>query len=303
MTDGCLAVDIGGTKLAVALVTYDGVIHWRASRATPSHNVFAELAELCTTALEHASTNDMVLTGVGVGCGGPMNRPAGTVSPLHIPEWRNFHLAGQLESLIRLPVVVDNDAKALVMSEVVAMSQQPTNGHAEPSHSTRTGGVMAIVLGTGVGAGLHVDGRLLHGATGNAGHIGHVVVDPDGAECECGSRGCLEALVSGPAIERRTGTSATDVSDAERRMCGVWVGRAIASTCATLDINTVVLGGSVGLGLGEMFLGGIDTALDTHHGAALLQRPIVQLVTFGVDAPLIGAAALVLPRSAQSIGN
>src|SRR5690349_5473378 len=107
---------------------------------------------------------------------------------------------------------------------------------------------IAMVVSTGVGGGIVCDGRLLDGAQGNAGHIGHVIVEPDGQVCGCGARGCVEAEASGTAIERITGRSARDASADVIARTGTMIGRAIASVANLLDLQLAVVSGSVALG-------------------------------------------------------
>ncbi|MDQ1373895.1 MAG: glucokinase, partial [Actinomycetota bacterium] len=174
-----LAVDIGGTKMVAGLVDGDGKVLER--RTTPTRQdidaegLFAELVGL----LPEPSRAHVV----GVGCGGPMSPEE--VSPLNIPGWRRFPLRRRLAEVTGLPTFVDNDAKALALGE-------GWKGAAAGSDN-----FIAMVVSTGVGGGIVLDGRLLDGRLGNAGHIGHVVVEPRGRRCACGGRGCLEAEASG----------------------------------------------------------------------------------------------------------
>ncbi|MBN6051251.1 ROK family protein [Nonomuraea sp. RK-328] len=128
--------------------------------------------------------------GVGVGCGGPMRWPAGEVSPLNIPGWRGFPLRARLaERFPGVPVRLHNDAVCVAVAEHWRGAGQGTRD------------MLGMVVSTGVGGGLVLGGRLVDGGTGNAGHIGHVVVEPvDGPPCGCGGRGCLEAVARGPAL-------------------------------------------------------------------------------------------------------
>ena len=119
------------------------------------------------------------------------------MSPLNIGAWRDFPLRARLEASTGLPTFVDNDAKALALGE----------GWKGAAAGERD--FIAMVVSTGVGGGIVLDGRLLDGAAGNAGHIGHVIVEPDGRPCVCGGRGCLEAEASGPSIAAATGRPAS----------------------------------------------------------------------------------------------
>ena len=124
----------------------------------------------------------------GVGCGGPMRAGGEAVSPLNITAWRDFPLRDRLAQLTGVPTFVDNDAKALALGEGWL--------GAAAGHENFVG----MVVSTGVGGGIVLNGRLLDGGSGNAGHIGHVIVVPDGRACVCGGQGCLEAEASGTAI-------------------------------------------------------------------------------------------------------
>ena len=191
--DLALAVDIGGTKLEVGLVDLEGAVVRRARAATPARegaeDMFGALAGLVAEVLDDGA--DPVVCGVGTG--GPMTRGGATVSPINIPAWRGFPLHDRLAELTEVPTFVDNDAKALALGEGWVGAAPGCDDY------------VAMVVSTGVGGGIVLDGRLLDGADGNAGHIGHVIVVPDGHRCGCGARGCLEAEASGTAIAAITG--------------------------------------------------------------------------------------------------
>jgi glucokinase len=190
-----LALDIGGTKLAAGLVDAGGAVLGRACRPTPRtldpETTFAAAVECLHSALAAAGLGGRYdyagLAGLGVGCGGPMRWPVGEVSPLNIPSWRDFPLRSRLrDELGGMAVLVHNDAVALAAGEHWSGSGRDTRN------------LLAVTVSTGVGGGLILDGRLYHGRSGNAGHVGHIVVDPDGPECACGGAGCVEAIASGP---------------------------------------------------------------------------------------------------------
>ncbi len=186
-----LALDVGGTKLAAALVGADGSIDRRATVPTPATGTAGQLWDAVCGLVDPLLDASPAV--VGVGCGGPMERGGSTVSPLNIPAWREFPLLERLGDRCGVPVAIDNDAKALAL------------GEGRWGAAVGVDDYLAMVVSTGVGGGIVLDGRLLDGAAGNAGHIGHVIVEPDGRRCACGGRGCLEAETSGPAIEAMTG--------------------------------------------------------------------------------------------------
>lgn len=275
-----LAVDIGGTKLAAGVVTESGGIVVRDRVPTPPHHVWPALERLVRR-VQAAAVGEELLA-VGVGCGGPMTpSPQGPlVSPLHIPEWQSFPLAAELAAVTGLPVHVDNDAKALALAEGWCGAAVGVSDY------------LAVVVATGVGGGLVSGGRLLSGRLGNAGHIGHVVVEPDGRPCACGGRGCLEAYASGRAIFRETERPPARASQAIVERTGTLVGRAIASTMAVVDVPLALVGGSVALGFGAPFFAAAQAELDRRAGLSFLRGAQVRPVALGTAAPLIGAAAV-----------
>ncbi len=278
--DLCLAIDIGGTKLAAGLVTTAGDLLEARRVPTPhtddADELFAALAALVLEVLGH----DARPVVCGVGCGGPMDRHRGTVSPLNIAAWRHFPLRARLEELTGLVVALDNDAKALALGEGWTGAAQHRQNF------------LAMVVSTGVGGGLVVDNRLLDGASGNAGHVGHVIVEPDGRRCACGARGCLEAEASGTAIAAMTGRPPAEATPDVVDRTGRLVGRAVASVVSLLDIELVVVGGSVALGFGDPFFAAANTEL--HERARLSFTADARIVPsgLGTGGPLVGAGAL-----------
>jgi glucokinase len=306
-----LAIDIGGTKFAAGVAEPGGrLIAW-AQTPTPrdldAEQQWRTLDALMTRVLDSAGiTAAADLAGVGCGCGGPMEWPAGLVSPLNIPAWRAFPLRGRLaERFGGIPVRVHNDAICMVAAE-----------HWRGAGRGRSN-VLGIVVSTGVGGGLLLDGRLIAGASGNAGHIGHVVVDPeDGPPCVCGGRGCLEAIARGPALVTwaqgegwRPGQldpTAKDLADdgaqghpvgrAAMRRAGRALGIAIASATNLCDLEVVSVGGGLSQA-GEMLFGPLEESLRAHARLDFARQVRVVAAALGQSAGLVGAAALIFkPR-------
>jgi glucokinase len=216
----------------------------------------------------------------GVGCGGPMDRT--TVSPLNIPAWRGFPLRAALREALGLPTAVDNDAKALALGEWRFGSGRGSSTF------------LAMVVSTGVGGGIVLDGRLLDGRLGNAGHIGHVNVEPEGRVCACGARGCLEAEASGTAIEAVTGHDPRDAPPEVRVRCGTQVGRAVASVANLLDLDLAVVGGSVALGFGEPFYAAARAELAARAMLPFSSGCRIVPTGLGELAPIVGAGAVAM---------
>lgn len=280
---GFLAVDIGGTKLEVGVVSDEGEVLVRHRAATPRSRVWSTLSELVDAAL---ADSPVAPRAVGVGTGGPMTPDGAEVSPLHIPDWRGFPLRARLAERTELPVFVANDAQAIVLGE--------TWRGALAGESDALG----MVVSTGVGGGIVSGGRLVTGRLGNAGHVGHVVVARDGRRCACGTTGCLEAQVSGLAIEAITGLPASEASLDLRRECGRMVGAAIAAVAVLFDLRRVVIGGSVALGFGAPFFEAAESEARRCANLEFARDLTVRPVGLGADAPLVGAAAVARERLA-----
>jgi glucokinase len=279
-----LAVDVGGTKLAAA--RWDGAlgeVHRAATPADPWPALVALLDPLADG-----------VDGLGVGCGGPMRWPAGEVSPLNIPAWRGFPLRARLEQRYGVPVHLHNDAVCFAAGE-----------HWKGGWGTED--LLGMVVSTGVGGGIVSGGRLVDGAGGNAGHIGHVQVDPAGPPCVCGSRGCLEAVARGPAIVAWAGergcpaTTGVELAalaaqgDAVALQAFAHAGRAlgvaIASAAALLDVSVVTLGG--GISQVPSLWPTLRRELAAHAQLSYLSDLRVEPAALGQRAGLVGAAALV----------
>ena len=218
----------------------------------------------------------------GAGCGGPMTPGGDEVSPLNIPAWRSFPLRARLAGLTGLPTFVDNDAKALALGEGWVGAAAGLTDY------------LAMVVSTGVGGGIVLDGRLLSGRLGNAGHVGHVIVVPDGRECGCGGRGCLEAEASGTALAAITGRPARLAPAAVVERAGTLVGRAIASVVNLLDLPLAVVSGSVALGFGEPFFRAAQAEMDLRCRLEFARGARVVPGGLGDRGPLIGAARVGL---------
>ncbi|MBS1848396.1 MAG: ROK family protein [Actinobacteria bacterium] len=281
-----VAIDIGGTKIESAVFAGQGMLLGRHRGRTEGADADELFATLCgivdATLSDHRAANGADPAAIGVGCGGPM-APAGvTVSPLNIPVWREFPLRARLQDRYGLPCAVDNDAKALALGE----------GRFGAARGERN--YVAMVVSTGVGGGLVVDGDMLDGASGNAGHIGHVVVVPDGRRCACGSRGCLEAEASGTAIAAITDRPPADADSATRRRTGTLVGRAVASLVVACDLRLACVGGSVALGYGADFFEAANAALARVATIGYARGARIVPVGLGADGPLVGAACVAL---------
>ncbi|GAA4565860.1 ROK family protein [Planotetraspora kaengkrachanensis] len=312
MADLVLAVDIGGTKFAAGLVGPDGALISSERVATPPGGDAETLWDALVDLLDGVGSPEDV-AGVGIGSGGPMAWPSGEVSPLNMPGWRGFPLRERLAGRFPgVPVRIHNDAVCVAIAE-------HWQGAGRGSDN-----MLGMVVSTGVGGGLILGGRLIDGGTGNAGHIGHVVVDPDGPPCRCGGRGCLEAVARGPGLVewalargwtpgsspqseglyeeaavangRRLALDAAagdPVASAAMVRAGRAVGIAIASATHLCDLDVVTIGGGLSQA-GPLLFDPLEQALREHVRLEFSSRVRVVPATLGQDAGLIGAAGLIL---------
>jgi len=285
--DVVLGIDIGGTKMAAGLMTMQGELIDReqipVDHRLSADALFNSLHTMVNSQLARARDHHrMRPVAVGVGCAGPITRDGETVSPINIHVWREYPLRARLVGATSLPVYVDLDAKALALAEGWLGGAQGKDNF------------MAMVVSTGVGGGIVLNGQLLDGADGNAGHIGHVIVEPNGRRCPCGSKGCLEAEASGTAIEAITGRPASEPSYEIMQRTGRLVGRAAASVCNLLDLDLVVVGGSVALGFGATFFNSAQEAMDEHSRLSYSRGARISPVRLGDQGPLLGAGAVAV---------
>jgi glucokinase len=281
--EAALAIDIGGTKLAVGVVDEAGAVLARRDLPTEGHSSAEHLFDSLSGLVDEVRASvDATPVLCGVGCGGPMERGGEAVSPLNIPVWRGFPLRSRLAERTQLPTWVDNDAKALALAEGwlgAAVGQRD---------------FIAMVVSTGVGGGIVSDGRLVDGSDGNAGHVGHVIVEPDGRACRCGGRGCLEAEASGTAIQAITGRHPREAGPDVIARTGRLVGRALASVANLLDLPLACVAGSVALGYGEPFFRAAQDELTARARLSFSHDARIVPAGLGKDGPVIGAAAVAL---------
>jgi glucokinase len=306
-----VGVDIGGTKVAAALVTAEGAIQRKTrvpmvstgDAATGFAAVKEAIGAVCAGAPE-------AVTGIGMCSPGPLDPQAGVVlNPPNLPCWRNFPLAAETERAFGLPTRVDNDGNAAGLAEALWGAGA---GYRNVFYAT---------LGTGIGAGIVFDRKIYHGRTGSAAEGGHVTIDYKGPRCACGKRGCIEALASGPRIAERAreklaegaesailkhagglekvqaehvGAAFREGDTLAREVLGeiaflltVWLGNIVD----LLEPDVIVVGGGVA-GLMSSFFTGMSA--DLPHWCLNQRAGEIPLVParYGADAGIAGAASL-----------
>ena len=229
-----LAIDVGTDRLAAGVVDETGEVVVRDRVATPPRDVWPALHRLVRRVVAARPDDADPLEVCGVSCEGPIDRDRGTVSPLHLPVWQGFELR---ERVARPHRAADR-----------ARPRRP--GACARRALDRRGGqdiddVMVLLMSDAVEAGVICNGRLLHGRLGNAGQLGHVVVEPDGLPCVCGGLGCLTAYASASAIEEETNRPLRRAPASVIERTGMMIGRAVASAVAVFDLRLVVVTGAV----------------------------------------------------------
>lgn len=312
-----LAADFGGTHLRAAVVDEEGNIVYRVDHATPDtgtpQSIIVEVVELLAAAASHTAPAP---SAVCIATAGLINANEGKVilAP-NIPGFRNLVLTTPVAQRLGIPAFIENDASAAALGEFRFGAGRGTRH------------LLHATLGTGIGGGIVVDGKLYRGAQGLAGEIGHIILDPAGPRCNCGSRGCLEAMVSGVAfagrakriLEQRKSPVLQEISgygeptaehlyhaaakgdaicEAEIRHGGHLLGLAIGSLVNVLNPDAVTLSGGL-LAMGDMLLAPArDAMYSLAYGPAA--GTLLRLSTLGQDAGLLGAAAVAFERLGEA---
>ncbi len=305
-----IGIDIGGTKIAGALVDESGQIVNELRVPTPVEDP-AALVDAVVGVIRELRADHEVL-GAGVAMAGFIDAAQSAVIYGTNFGWKNYPLKAEIEAKLDIPVIIENDANAAAWAEYRFGAGKGFQH------------MVMLTLGTGVGGAVIVDGRMLRGGFGVAGELGHMRVVPNGVECGCGQHGCIESYASGTALVRTArelvasgdplGARLGELAEQAGELTGVqvyeailegdagarklladvgsWTGQAVASLSAILDPQIVVIGGGVSAA-GELLLGSIRDAYRKHMPAAGF-RPELKIVTaeFVNDAGVVGAADL-----------
>jgi glucokinase len=295
-----LCLDIGGTKIAAGLADPGGALVHTAVRPTPAGAAAEEVwAAVAAIIAEVLGVADGAVTAVGIASAGPIDLHSGSVNPINIRSWRGFPLRDRVAAAVPgVPVRLGGDGVCMALGE-------HWRGAGRGARF-----LLGMVVSTGVGGGLVLDGVPYTGRTGNAGHVGHVVVEQDGLPCTCGGRGCVETVAAGPWMvrwARANGWSAPQGAGARDLAAGAVAGdpvaaRAfrrgatalaamIASVAAACDLDLVVIGGGVAKS-GTLLFDPLRAALAEYAGLDFLAGLRVVPAGLGGEAGLVGAARL-----------
>ncbi|GAA1200493.1 ROK family protein [Pseudonocardia alaniniphila] len=314
MKDTRLAIglDIGGTKIAGAVVDEHGTVVAEHVEPTPAESSGEAVTEVLLSMIDRFRADHDVVT-IGVGAAGIVEWPAGVMLWAPNNAYRDWPVREQLEKATTLPVIVDNDANVAALAEAHLGEPYPN--------------MVLITVGTGIGGGLVLDGQIYRGPTGLGAELGHIILNPDGPRCGCGNHGCFEAYASGTALTRMARDAAADDPDgliarlgaedgevtghtvvkavqqgdetakAVFARLGRWLGVGIASLANIFEVNAVVVGGGL-VETGELLLAPARAAA-REYAYAPTARGIAPVLpaTFGADAGKIGAALLALEHA------
>ncbi|MBL4830847.1 MAG: N-acetylmannosamine kinase [Aliivibrio sp.] len=281
----CLAIDIGGTKLAAAIVKQDHIVQ-RVQCETPHSNDPKQLIAALTALLQPliSSADYVAVASTGIINDGVLT----ALNPVNLGGLDQFPLVDVLSTITSLPVFAINDAQAAAWAE-----------YAQLEHNVQD--MAFITVSTGVGAGVVLNRNLITGARGVAGHAGHMQADPMGKRCGCGRIGCVETIASGTAIAQRGKEIMGNVSSGKEvydlflsgdqqakeiiESSAKTIANLIADLTIALDLDVVVLGGSVGLAEGY-----VELVNDCLSSMPVIYQPKVLNAQAGADAGLIGVA-------------
>ena len=320
-----VGVDIGGTKTAILVCDPDGTVRGRATAPTAvgdADNAAASIAAMVSAALQDAHANPGDVAALGIGLPGRVDRERGHVTLAVNLDWHDLPLGPRLETALGIPTFVENDVRAAALG----LHRRRVFGPAES--------LAFLAIGTGISAGVVLDGVLHRGANGLAGEIGHVIIEPDGIRCACGNRGCFETVAAGPALVSRTlagwaacgnghddgaipvreiGAEAVYAAAAAGDPVAANVVASAASAIAwgihllasAYDVERIVIGGGVSHA-GDAFMTPVKRELDRYRAssplaAEILQPDLVQLLPAGADAGAWGAVTIA--RESYGLGT
>ncbi len=297
-----VGIDVGHShvQVAVADLAHDVLAERICNLDVREHAIDAldAAARMVEEVLVEAGVQRTHVISAGIGIPGPVDRARGTVgSATILPGWLGLQIAAEMEKRLGLPVEIENDANCGALAELTWGAGRDCSNFAY------------IKAATGIGAGLVIDGKLLRGASGTAGEIGHTTLDEAGALCYCGNRGCLETVASGPAILQLVGQGRSEsltlgqvielaargdvrcrraISDA-----GTEIGVAVAGLCNLINPERVIIGGLLSRA-GELLLQPIRDSIRRHAVLAAAERVEVVPAVFVERAELLGSLALAL---------
>jgi glucokinase len=294
------AVDIGGTKIAIGVVSEHGAVLTRREIPTQASEGFDAALDRIGSQLEQQSRG-VELAAIGIGCTGPVNPVTGEIGEVEfLPGWQGRNPVVRLSERFGLCAAMENDADAGALAE------------AKWGAGRGKDRLICVTVGTGIGGGIFLNGALYRGVDGAHPEIGHHVIEASGPRCFCGASGCWEVLASGPAMARRYASDcaskgggglrdAMSICDAARaadasalravEIEARYLGIGLANLITLFTPEVIVLSGSV-MESADLLLPGIRRVIDQSCGLVPASKVQVILSSLGRDAPLIGAGAI-----------
>ena len=280
---GFLAIDLGASRLAAAIVDAEGDVIVRDRVSTPPRSVWPALTQLVGRVMA-ANPGEILPGACGVTCPGPIDRGIGSMKPVGMPMWHDFPIRRELADVTGLPVEVDTPGRALALAELWCGQL----AHVDPAQQH----FATIVLGDEVDGAFVTAGGIVQGLTGNLGQFGHIVVEPDGAPCACGALGCLTMYAGSRGISASTNRELRRTPAAIVERTGIMVARACASIAAMLDVSEIVLGGVVPQTFGEPFFEAVAKEFEQRSSLRHLEHLRIRGVGSSRIGPLVAAAAV-----------
>ncbi|MFC5997075.1 ROK family protein [Pseudonocardia hispaniensis] len=314
-----IGLDIGGTKIAGAVVREDGTVLAELTEPTPQNSDARTMSKVLLGITERLRADHPEVVAVGVGAAGLVEWRRGLIRWAPNSAYRNWPVRTELEDATGLPTMVDNDANVAALAEARLSARRYRD-------------MVLLTVGTGVGGGIVLDGRIYRGPTGRGAELGHMIVDPGGPRCGCGNHGCLEAVASGTALTRMgrdaaaddpTGLIATLARDEPRgavtgetvtraanrgdpaaralfARLGRWLGVGIASLASVFELDAVVVGGGL-IETGDLLLAPARAAAREFAYAPEVRGVVpVEPAAFGSEAGMVGAALLGLEHAGSN---
>ncbi|MCT1575906.1 ROK family glucokinase [Oceanobacillus kimchii] len=308
-----VGIDIGGTTVKIGFISENGkIVHkWEVSTnlADGGRHIVPEIWSSIESKMEHLSYSLSSIIGLGVGAPGFIDAEKGYVHEAVNIGWKNVALAEAFQQYAKVPVYVENDANIAVLGENwVGAGNQADN-------------LIAITLGTGVGGGIIANGRILNGANGMAGELGHMIVEENGAPCNCGNHGCLETITSATGIVRQALEKIIEIPHSKlaeaynknREITSKEIfelasegdiaaksivdhtadvlGKVLANMGVIINPSKVLIGGGVSKA-GDQLIDAIQQAFEKHALPRVAEACSIKTAQLGNDAGIIGAAYL-----------
>jgi glucokinase len=318
-----IGFDLGGTKMLSAVVDEKLSIASRQKKKTSAHtgdeSIYRRIKECIRASIKNSEIDSSKIKGIGVASPGPIDRDQGIILDTPNLGFTDFPIKKRLEADFGMPAVIDNDVSAGLYGEFLKGAAQGYRN------------VVGLFPGTGVGGGMILDGRLFRGSTGNAGEIGHTIIQVNGPLCGCGQQGCVEALASRTAIAKdavalasagaipglledagtdfkryRSGVIARAYKNGEKSVVEIvdrsawYLGIAMANCVNILNPEIIVLGGGLIEKLGDPYVRIAKRSMREHSLPALVKNVKVRQARLGDDAAVIGAARIISEEIAEN---